>query len=218
MTDTGYSILSVFKSKLFYIIGLCLTAIIFVARILTVPTYLHYDIVAEVYPVQMVTGETSKASINPCYKTRRVLESEEFENKLISCSRGMLTKDNFHSVFKFYETPQHTMLLHLYADDTLAGLLVMSDALVLMKQTYDNYPSSIVERISGGSLAEASVADYHWDGIDTLFVADIIDHPYVASSPKPMHWAVTFLFSLVFSFCAAAAFSLLVTNLKKTVE
>ena len=80
MTDTGYSILSVFKSKLFYIIGLCLTAIIFVARILTVPTYLHYDIVVEVYPVQMVTGETSKASINPCYKTRRVLESEEFEN------------------------------------------------------------------------------------------------------------------------------------------
>ena len=127
----------------------------------------------------------------------------------------MLAKDNFHSVFKFYETPQHTIILHLYADDTQAGLHFMSDAVGLMKQTYDNYPSSLLERASGGCLAEASVTDYHWDSIDTLFVADIIDHPYVASSPKPMHWAVTFLFSLVFSFCAAAAFSLLVTNLKK---
>ena len=215
MTDIGYSLLSVFKSKLFYIIGLCLTAIIFVARILTVPTYLHYDIVAEVYPVQMITGEASKASINPCYKMRRALESEEFENKLVNCSQGMLSEANFHSVFKFYETPQHTILLHLYADDTQAGLRFMSDAVGLMKQTYDNYPSSLHERASGGRLAEASVADYHWDGIDTLFVADIIDHPYVASSPKPMHWVVTFLLSLVFSICTAAAFSLLVTNLKK---
>lgn len=215
MTDAGYSLLSVFKSKLFYIIGLCLTTIIFVIRVLTVPTYLHFDVVAEVYPVQMVAGETPEASINPCYKMRRALESEEFKNKLVNCSNGVLSDANFHSVFKFYETPQHTMLLHLYVDDTLAGLRLMSDAVALMKQTYDNYPSSLLEMASGGHLAEASVADYHWDTIDTLFVADIIDHPYVVSSPKPMHWVKTFLLAVVFSFCSSAALLLLVTNLRK---
>lgn len=214
MTDAAYSILSVFKSKLFFIIGFCLAAIVFVTRILTVPTYLHSDIVSEVYPVQMVSTETSQSSINPCYKMRRILGSEDFKRKMTAASQNMLSEDNFNCCYKFYETPQHTMFLHLYVDDTVAGLRLMSYAVALLKRTYDEYPSSILERASGGSLIEAKVPDYHWDEINTVFVTDIVDQPYVASSPKAHRLVVTLLLSIVFSFCIAAAFCLLISNLK----
>lgn len=214
MTDAGYSILSVFKSKLFFIIGFCLAAIVFVTRILTVPTYLHSDIVSEVYPVQMVSTETSQSSINPCYKMRRILGSEDFKRKMTAASQNMLSEDIFSRCYKFYETPQHTMFLHLYVDDTVAGLRLMSYAVALLKRTFDEYPSSILENASEGNLVEAKVPDYHWDEINTVFVTDIVDQPYVASSPKAHRFVVTLLLSIVFSFCIAAAFCLLISNLK----
>ena len=146
---------------------------------------------------------------------RRVLESDDFKRKIIGASQNMLSEDNYNRCYNFYETPNHTIVMHLYVDDTVAGLRLMSDMVTMLKQTYDGYPSSILEKASDGGLIEAKVSDYHWNGIDSVFVTDIVDQPYVASSPKAFRIVVALLLSIVFSFCIAAAFCLLMTNLKK---
>ena len=218
MCELYNTLIRILKSKWFYVVGICLTAIIFTLRVLTIPTYRYHDIVTVVYPSQMLSRDASSASVNPCYKMRRVIQSETFKKQLICLSQGTVDEKNIDRKYKCYETPSHTIVMHLYCNDTATGIHIMNGMLNVALETYNNYPSTLIENITGGSLIEAAVPDYKWETTDTIYAADIIDQPYVASSPKPSSWVETFVQSLLFSLCTSLFLFYLIFSFKKINE
>lgn len=210
MTTLRHAFSSVIRSKLFYIAAIVLTVVIIIVRVIFVPTYRTSDVVLHVYPTVLLKTEMTKSAVNPCYKVRRILESHEFGKFMVENSSGLLTSDNIGRRMKIHETPQHLMSVHLYVDDTVAAKSLLNDAAVCLKETYDTYPSSILAHASE-PMYEAVVPDYHWQLCDSVYVADVIDYPYVASTPSAKRWIVLVICSLLFSTSVAAAFTMLMS-------
>ena len=210
MTTLQYAFSSVKKSKLFYITAIVLTMVIIIVRVIFVPTYRTSDVVLHVYPTVLFKTEMTKSAVNPCYKVRRILESHEFSAFMVENSLGQLTRDNIGRRMKIHETPQHLMSVHLYVDDTVAAMSLLNNAAAYLKNTYDTYPSSVLSHASE-PMYEAVVPDYHWQLCDSVYVADVIDYPYVVSTPTAKRWIVLVICSLLFSTSVAAAFSMLMS-------
>lgn len=210
MTNAVFIFKRVLKSKSTYLVAICMAATIFIFRALAIPSYSNYDIVATVYPVQMTNSCDSV--INPCYKMSRILKSNDYKRCIISVSDGLLNENNYAKNFKTYETPQHLIVLHLFTKDTVQGLRLITKALDCLTDTYNSFPSSKIGSCS--NLQECMITDYSWDLCDTLSVCDIVDRPYVCTSPCMARYLKLAFIALFIGLCMGVTVNIIATGIK----
>jgi len=176
------------------------------------PSYTNYDVVATVYPVQM-TDRCSDSVVNPCYKMTRILKSQDYKRHIIAVSDGILYEGNYDKRFKVYETPQHLIAIHLFTKDTVQGLLFMAKAVEYLTDVYNAYPSSQIEAHS--DLEESMILDYRWDTCSGFSVCDVVDSPYVYTSPSMARYCRLVIVSLLIGLCVAMAGNIIVAEIGK---
>lgn len=213
MTNIQYIVSIAFKNKYFYLTWILLATAFVGLKAGFTPHYYLYDSQLVIYPCSFVMpGGDDSAVVNPCYKIKRIVESDDFRHYMTA--DGQLTDRNFARRLRIYETPEHTIVLHAFTPDSLAGLALLGRAQAYINDTYNSLPSSIIKQNTG--LEEAQIADYHWDTADCLGVCDPVSSPDIVSKPCWRDWLVLAFSSLVFAMCLAAAGTFIVNQIRAT--
>ena len=155
-----------------------------------------------VYPMQL-RDDSKNATVNPCFKLRRLLSSDDFKESVIrNAAIAGLNGDSYHRIVYFHETNDHQIRLHVYMRDSAAALSLSS---LILQQIAQQLPPVACPI----SLHEAPVADYMHGCTcsDTVAVdcCEITDSPHIVCSPSPLQLPLLSLLSLVFSFLTIGA-------------
>ena len=188
-----------------------------------------YEASASIYPMQMRCDGGSKATINPSYKYKRILASEEFNNSLPALPAGVqapVERVEGLCAWKFHESNDHQIHVSLYMKDSNEAVEMLTRMVELANEMYENCNSTQLEK--EGSCHEAVVADYQKLVAETnlpaggpklqwslgralqsphLLCCDITSSPQIVRVPSVgsivFYTILNFLFSLIV--CGAAA-------------
>lgn len=119
-----------------------------------------YEATASIYPMQMRCDGGSEATINPCYKYKRILASEEFNNSLtaLTALTALPAGTRALRTWKFHESNDHQIHVSLYMKDSNEAVEILTRMVELANEMYENCNSTQLEKES--SCHEAVVADY----------------------------------------------------------
>ncbi len=107
--------------------------------------------------MQMRCDGGSEATINPCYKYKRILASEEFNNSLTALP-ALPAGTRALRTWKFHESNDHQIHVSLYMKDSNEAVEMLTRMVELANEMYENCNSTQLEKES--SCHEAVVADY----------------------------------------------------------
>ena len=171
-----------------------------------------YEATASIYPMQMRCDGGSEATINPCYKYKRILASEEFNNSLPAGTRALQT-------WKFHESNDHQIHVSLYMKDSNEAVEMLTRMVELANEMYENCNSTQLEKES--SCHEAVVADYQKlvaetlqdsscvAGMPHLLCCDITSSPQIVRVPSVGSIVFYALLNLLFSLIVCGATALI---------
>jgi hypothetical protein len=174
-----------------------------------------YEASASIYPMQMRCDGGSKATINPSYKYKRILASEEFNNSLPALPAGTRAL----RTWKFHESNDHQIHVSLYMKDSNEAVEMLTKMVELANEMYENCNSTQLENES--SCHEAVVADYQKlvtetlqdsscaAGMPHLLCCDITSSPQIVRVPSVGSIVFYAILNLLFSLIVCGATALI---------
>lgn len=172
-----------------------------------------------IYPLQM-NRDGAAASVNPNYKLRRILQSDDFARH-IEAEHGI----DYRRQVNCYETHQHEHVITVYARDTATALQALEGMLRRIEATFWGYNSSKIALES--DYDEAAVEDYRWSDegcraaslteVDTSRAAilcfDVVETPHITGVPSAMGWMKILALAIVIALVAASGITLFADKL-----
>lgn len=147
---------------------------------------MQFEAEASLYPMQMRCDE-AMASVNPCFKAKRILESTGFREVVIErVSVDELTPKTYDYHVRVYETSDHQLSLHSYFSDSATARSVLTIMVETLNAMYDESVSTFIE--CNTDYHEALVEDYirySEDAAPDEFVCmDVVDEPRIIGKPS----------------------------------
>lgn len=189
---------------------------------------MEYQTRAEIYPTFIFKTTIEPWRLNPCYLTKRSLNSESFQNEVIKFSHSIqataLNNNNYSKKIRWYETNRHTIIISITDSNKELCKETMDFLLDELEVVFWHYTSTVF--LERGGYRNIDIADQE-NVMDTLpdnylgiydaegqqfLIYDLISEPITEAQPFPTaKWAffVTLL-SLIFT----SAIVILINNIK----
>ena len=161
----------------------------------------QFEATASIYPMQMRCDQ-APASVNPCFKAKRILNSSDFRHAVIEKALiDNLTEKTFDRHIQVYETLDHQLSLHSFFSDSVAACSILTIIVEKLTETFDTSNSTLIE--CNTNYHEALVEDYFRRGEDTtpdqFMSMDMVDCPRIVRRPSASQIFMYFCLSFVFS-------------------
>lgn len=189
---------------------------------------MEYQTRAEIYPTFIFKTTTEPWRLNPCYLTKRSLNSESFQNEVIkfSCSiqPTSLTTDNYSKKIRWHETNRHTIIITITGTDKDLCEETMYFLLDELEVVFWHYTSTVF--LERGGYRNIDIAEQE-NVMDTLpdnyleiyaneaqqfLIYDLISEPITDAQPFPTAKWTFFITLLALIFTSAIV--ILINNLK----
>lgn len=211
MTNIEYIARDIIRSKWVYIAAVCIAAIIMGLRLLTIPSYRYCDVAMTIDAKPEQPSLFEKSYGNQRNKIMMILHSHEFRQQFIGREGGKINEKNISQRVKIYETPQYSMAVHVYTNDTTEGKRLLQKALDYAQSQYNNYYSSKLDALI--KSVEGNVDVY-----SILWKFDVVEQPCVYSTPKISLIFKHSFVALLIGLCVAMTGKALIAGLKRNDE
>lgn len=215
MTNISYHIAKVIHSKAFYLLTLCLFLLTSAVTFISTPALHKCEMATDIYPVVMSSNKKFEKIVwMGDGRLLKVLKSRIFREYMVEASGGLLTPSNYDKKIKVTRNADYVCTIHLYDNDTTAGINLLKKGLACFRNIYSNYPTTLMEQ---------NLMMWEWDPFEEMYkkkrvsVCDVVNPPCVKSVPSAKKWGLTVFLSLVFATFSAAASVLVWNGLKHSV-